>query len=141
MIYLNFHCIKCKLVLIVLVLSFSNAIAQIPAFQWVKTIGSNKEDQITSIAASNDGFVYVTGNFQDTIDLDNGPGVYSLISERYTYYEGQLDTLSAGRQLFLAKYTSDGQIVWGKQFGGDYLDFAGIVKLDHFTNWCLLWFN
>jgi hypothetical protein len=100
-------------------------------FQWVKTIGSNKEDQITSIAASNDGFVYVAGNFQDTIDLDNGPGVYSLISERYTYYEGQLDTLSAGRQLFLAKYTSDGQIVWGKQFGGDYLDFAGIVKLDH----------
>ncbi len=100
-------------------------------FQWVKTIGSANEDLITSIAASNDGFVYVAGNFQDTIDLDNGPGVYPLISERYSYYEGQLDTLSADRQLFLAKYTSDGQIVWGKQFGGSYFDFAGIVKLDH----------
>jgi hypothetical protein len=101
-------------------------------FQWVKTIGSNKEDQITSIAASNDGFVYVAGNFQDTIDLDNGPGVYPLISELYSYNEGQLDTLgSAYRQIFLAKYTSDGQIVWGKQFGGSYFDFAGLIKLDH----------
>jgi len=101
-------------------------------FQWVKTISSNKEDQITSIAASNDGFVYVAGIFQDTIDLDNGPGVYPLISELYSYNEGQLDTLgSADRQIFLAKYTSDGQIVWGKQFGGSYFDFAGLIKLDH----------
>jgi hypothetical protein len=101
-------------------------------FQWVKTIGSVNEDLITGIAASNDGFVYVAGNFQDTIDLDNGPGVYPLISELYSYNEGQLDTLgSAGRQLFLAKYTSDGQIVWGKQFGGSYFDFAGLIKLDH----------
>jgi len=100
-------------------------------FQWVKTIGSNKEDQITSIAASNDGFVYLTGNFQDTIDLDNGPGVYPLISSTFSYYDGQFDTTGGDRQLFLAKYTSDGQIVWGKQFGGSYLDFAGILKLDN----------
>jgi hypothetical protein len=101
------------------------------SFQWVKTIGSVNGDLITGIAASNDGFVYLTGNFQDTIDLDNGPGVYPLISSTFSYYEGQFDTISGDRQLFLAKYTSDGQIVWGKQFGGYYQDFAGIIKLDN----------
>jgi hypothetical protein len=100
-------------------------------FEWVNTIGSVNGDLITGIAASNDGFVYVTGNFQDTIDLDNGPGVYPLISSTFSYYEGQFNTTSGDRQLFLAKYTSDGQIVWGKQFGGYYQDFAGIIKLDN----------
>jgi hypothetical protein len=100
-------------------------------FQWVKTIGSVNEDLITGIASSNDGFVYVAGNFQDTIDLDNGPGVYPLISTTFSFYDGQFDTLGGDRQLFLAKYTSDGQIVWGKQFGGSYFDFAGLIKLDH----------
>lgn len=113
------------LILLVVKIGFSQT------FQWVKTIGSVNGDLITGIAASNDGFVYVTGNFQDTIDLDNGPGVYPLISSTFSYYEGQFDTISGDRQLFLAKYTSDGQIVWGKQFGGYYQDFAGIIKLDN----------
>ncbi len=118
-------CLLCGLLFWVVKIGFSQT------FQWVKTIGSVNGDLITGIAASNDGFVYVTGNFQDTIDLDNGPGVYPLISSTFSYYEGQFDTISGDRQLFLAKYTSDGQIVWGKQFGGYYQDFAGIIKLDN----------
>jgi hypothetical protein len=121
------------LILFAQLLICSAGIAQ--NFQWVKTIGSINEDLITGIAASNDGHVYVLGNFQDTIDLDNGPGVYPLISEVLNYYEGQSSSAgSGGRQIFLAKYTSDGQIVWGKQYGGYYEDFGGIIKLDHEGN-------
>lgn len=121
------------LILFAQLLICSEGIAQ--NFQWVKTIGSINEDLITGIATSNDGHVYVLGNFQDTIDLDSGPGVYPLISEVVNYYEGQFVSAgSGGRQIFLAKYTSDGQIVWGKQYGGYYEDFGGIIKLDHGGN-------
>ena len=41
--------------------------------EWAKAIGGNKDDSITSIAASSDGGYIVGGHFSSsTVELDNG---------------------------------------------------------------------
>lgn len=77
--------------------------------QWAKKLGESSETYAlvsgADIIWDNNGYFYVTGEFQDRVDFDLGPSTAVLAS-----YEG-------GR-IFLAKYDADGNYVWAINFGG-----------------------
>ncbi len=70
-------------------------------------IGSPRAEGSVSIDRDESGNVYISGDFQDTVDLNPGPGTYSLTSldETNDYYDG-----------FVAKYSPAGVLLWATQF-------------------------
>jgi hypothetical protein len=70
-----------------------------------KNIGGNGGDAVNSIATDAAGNVYVCGDFDYTIDLDPGPGLY---------------TINAGNSFdgFFAKYDPAGNFTYGKAIQG-----------------------
>lgn len=90
-------------------------------FQWVQNIGGTGEDNGYSIATDNWGFVYVAGSFSGTTDFDPGTGNTSLSSEGLT-------------DAFVAKYNSDGSLIWVKAFGSTGYDHSFSVNTDDLGN-------
>jgi hypothetical protein len=71
--------------------------------------GGTGVDQVVDLAADPDGSVYVTGTFSGSVDFDPGTGVTTLTSI------GLAD-------IFLAKYSSTGTLVWADRIGGTVAD-------------------
>ena len=62
---------------------------------WSKQFGTDKDESITGVVIDSQGNVYVTG-----------------------WTEGNLFGTNAGRgDIFIAKFSSDGNLIWGKQLG------------------------
>lgn len=74
-------------------------------FEWAKTIGGTALDEGIEIHVSNDGSVYVAGNFFNTANFDVGVSNISLSSF------GSWDA-------FVAKFDSLGNFLWARQLGG-----------------------
>ncbi|MDM8520713.1 SBBP repeat-containing protein [Anaerolineales bacterium HSG6] len=70
-------------------------------YRWSKRFGGVGDDYGGNIAIADDGNLYMTGYFQNTIDFGGG----DLIS-------------AGGYDIFLASYTIDGTHRWSKRFGG-----------------------
>lgn len=84
-------------------------------FAFALGFGSNfGADAARAVAA--DGNVYVTGSFQGIADFDPGPDTTPLSA--------------LGPDVFVAKYTSTGALVWARQFGGAATDQANGVAVD-----------
>ncbi len=83
-------------------------------FVWVRRVGGDDPNKFVStnqgrgIHIDAQGYVYVTGNFQDSADFDPGPGVAGMKS--YTWMT---------RSIFVLKYDASGNYVWAKAFGGN----------------------
>lgn len=76
-------------------------------FVWAKqTVGPSGAEDSRSIALDNFGNIYITGVIQGACDFDPSPTA--------TY------TLSAvgGYDMFIGKYTNNGDFIWAKQLGG-----------------------
>ena len=63
------------------------------------------------------GNIYLGGRFQQTVDFDPGPGVVALTSA------GDSDG-------FVAKYATDGSLLWARRYGGIGFDEGKEVALD-----------
>lgn len=92
-----------------LLLVFSLATAQAPAFSWVKPLvaapgGIVFSEQTNLVAADGLGNVYAAGLFAGTVDFDPGPGVFNM-------------TTAALRSVFVMKLDSTGNLVWCRQVG------------------------
>lgn len=88
-------------------------------WQWVKTAGS-PESGAFDIATDLSGNIYTVGRFTDaTID-----------------FEGTMLTnhLSGNADIFVAKYNSDGNVIWVKSFGGTDNDYAYSLSVDKNEN-------
>jgi len=84
---------------------------------WARSAGGMGSDLVNSVAADNSGNVYMAGAFwSDTIYF--GPD--TLIS---------IDT-TATKDIFLAKYDTNGNILWAKSAGGKMDDDANAVTVD-----------
>lgn len=74
------------------------------------SLGSIGFDAGYQIAPTNDGHIIVAGQFQGTVDFDPGPGVTNLTANGQT-------------NLFVAKYTQAGDLVWARRYGGPTRNF------------------
>lgn len=74
-------------------------------FQWVNTFGGSDFDIAEAVHITHDGYILVSGYFHSTVDFDPGPGTVNLNS-------------SGERKTFIARYNTNGSLVWAKAFLG-----------------------
>jgi hypothetical protein len=87
-------------------------------FAWGKTFSSDGGENINSIALDVSGNVYCQVGGRATLDLDPGPGTYTLLSS------GILDAR------FLVKLDANGNFIWAKDLG----DVQGQLMVDNSNN-------
>ncbi|MBT8131899.1 MAG: hypothetical protein KJO35_06500 [Gammaproteobacteria bacterium] len=81
---------------------------------WARRYGGSKTDNGRALAADADGNILLAGNFQDVMPYtENGSG-QKLVS-------------AGSRDAFLFKLNSQGDILWGRRFGGAAADEAFAV--------------
>jgi hypothetical protein len=83
--------------------------------------GSTGEDEGTAVATDSAGNVYVSGTFEGTVDFNPGPRTFNLTSA------GMSD-------VFVAKYTALGALVWARSMGGSDVDNAFGMAVDRAGN-------
>jgi hypothetical protein len=83
------------------------------AHAWSKRIGGSGWETGGAVATDSGGNVVISGSFEGTIDCGGGP----LTSAGLT-------------DLFVAKYSSTGQHLWSKRFGGTGDDYAHGIEVD-----------
>ena len=87
-------------------------------FVWAKNLGGlGCTDFAYSIAVDGSSNVFTTGYFAGTVDLDPGPGVYTVSSV------GSAD-------IFVSKLDVSGNFVWAKSMGGTNIDEAYSITVD-----------
>ena len=93
-----------------------------PGFVWAQGMGvgtmANGTNGGSTILIDSDGNLLVAGNFQGTIDFDNGPGTVNLTA--------------SSTDAFLLKMTPSGTLLWAKGIGGPGSgnDSAGEMSID-----------
>jgi hypothetical protein len=88
---------------------------------WAKSFGGTNYDYMNSVSIDSSGNIYTLGDFQGTIDLDPDSGTVYLTS-------------NGGRDVFIQKLTSFGNLVWAKSFGGSSSERGRSITLDDFGN-------
>jgi hypothetical protein len=84
---------------------------------WVKNLGNAK---ITAIKNNTANETYVLGTFRATVDFDPSPATFNLTA---------FGSSSTVPDIFLAKYSSVGDLIWAKQIGGIQDDFSQSMDL------------
>ena len=93
-------------------------------FNWVKQLSGNYSESGFAVAADPSGNLYVTGAFEDTIDIDPGIAVHNLISE-------------GGKDIFIAKLDANGEFIRGIRIGNTYHDSGFTIATDPNSNFSL----
>lgn len=102
-------------------------------FQWAFSAGNIENDTMNAVAIDNDGNIVVSGSFAETVDFDPSKNIETLFE---ISGNGSWDA-------FVAKYDSDGNYIWARQFMGENLQDAftlavtstnDIVVGGYFTN-------
>ena len=78
-------------------------------FIWAKSIGGIEADHAYSIFSDQNNNIYLTGDFQETVDFDPNSGISNLSSNGY--YD-----------IFITKLDMYGNLLWAKSIGGIDLD-------------------
>ncbi len=84
---------------------------------WTKFIQSPSTVTSHALAFDINGFLYLTGSFFNTVDIDPGPGVFEIEQ-------------SNGRA-FVVKLNLDGAFIWGKQFGSSATTNPNALAVSH----------
>lgn len=83
-------------------------------YVWHRSIGGTGSDYSTAFCNDNDGNVYSTGWYFNTVDFDPGPGT-------------ELHTAVSGSDFFLQKFSPSGEMLWTKVIGGAGSEYANRV--------------
>ncbi|MGB0177950.1 MAG: SBBP repeat-containing protein, partial [Owenweeksia sp.] len=86
-------------------------------YHWTTQLNCTGISQCNAISVDNNGDIYITGSFRDTLDADPGINSYNLISYGHS-------------DCFIIKLDINGQFVWGKSFGGLSGDEGVSMALD-----------
>jgi hypothetical protein len=105
-----------KITLFLIMFTF-NSFAQEPFIQWYGSVGGSYFDAIGNIHYDGNGNLLVGGTFQSTIDLNIGSGSYPI-------------SAPTGRNAFIAKYNTLGQVNWGVAFKGPELTYISDIGTD-----------
>ncbi len=85
------------------------------AYDFAIRAGAAGDDVGQSVATDLEGNAYVAGVFRGTVDFDPGVGVHNLSS-------------AGGSDAFVAKYSSNGTLIWVRAIGGEGDDAATSVS-------------
>ena len=91
------------------------------SLEWAVSIGGAMFDYGTGITTDNQGNVYVTGYFDETVDFNPGGGEWLLTSQ-------------GGGDIFILKLTSNGEFVWAKSVGGTGYEESTSIGVDELGN-------
>jgi len=91
-------------------------------FQWAFQIGGVNWDGPRAITTDQNGDIYLVGHFISSADFDPNPEVDYILSSNGT------------EDIFIAKYTTEGELVWAKQMGGIAPDIAFALSTDNNGN-------
>jgi hypothetical protein len=83
---------------------------------WAKSAGGSDNDYGHSASTDENGNVYLAGFFRSPTATF---GSYTMTNTHTGYYD-----------IFLAKYNSNGNVTWAKNFGGNVSDRAYAIKTD-----------
>jgi gliding motility-associated-like protein len=86
---------------------------------WIKTGGGVSNDFGKSIAIDEDGNIYVLGIYKGSANFNDD---VTLISKNNS------------NDIFLLKYSHDGDFIWARSFGNDQDDMAGGLAIDYLNN-------
>jgi len=84
---------------------------------WALGFGADFFDLGTGIEVDSDGFVYVTGVFEQTVDFDPSDNTFELTS-------------SGGQDIFVLKLSPEGDFVWAKTMGSPGYEEAVSIGSD-----------
>lgn len=90
-------------------------------FVWAKQIGGNLYDIGNSIDVDKFGNIFITGQFEGTVDLDPGAGVVNFTS------------FGLG-DIFVSKLDSAGNFLWAGSMGGSFSDNGVAIVIDSWDN-------
>ena len=90
-------------------------------YQWVKTWGGSGADVAISMDLDDNGNIYATGYFENTVDFDPESSVSELTSN------GDLD-------IYMTKFDSNGNFQWANGFGSTGQDVGRSLVLDADNN-------
>jgi len=75
-------------------------------YQWARTWGGSNWDEGYSVATDSSGYIYVTGDFNDTVDFDPGAGTDEHSATMFC-------------DIFLSKFDTNGDFLWANTWGSD----------------------
>lgn len=121
----------CLCYLTSLLIPCSTAVAQQLELQWLIGMGGGQSMIFgNDIVTDRDGNAYVCGSFtsyNDSADFDPGPGT--------AFFKSRSDGVNTYLQdIFLAKYNTEGHLLWAKVMGGVCEDLGNRVALDTVGN-------
>jgi len=105
---------KNKILTLVLLIYCNGTFAQIPSWVWAKSVGGSDYQAGKKTATDSDGNVYLTGGYQN-----------SSIN-----YSGTNLSNSGSEDIFIAKYNSNGDVLWVKRAGGSNSDISYGIACD-----------
>lgn len=82
------------------------------AYQWSKRFGNEAEQRGTGVATDSEGNVYITGHFMDAVNFGGG----NLLS-------------SGSNDIYLAKFSSAGTLIYAKRYGNFDDQRGGMVAI------------
>ncbi len=77
---------------------------------WAFKIGNNQDDACNGVAVDATGDIYVTGYLENIADVKGTSGSSTVLSS------------VGGRDMFIAKYNTSGQLLWARKGGGSQDD-------------------
>jgi hypothetical protein len=104
-------------------------------FIWVRTWGTEPYNEyeyknwVSEVAIDSGGSIYCIGSFEAVVDFDPGPGT--------DYHEAvgwSPDSPYFKKDIYLNKFTGDGEYQWVKTWGGVDLDRGYGITIDNFDN-------
>lgn len=91
------------------------------SFIWAKSNTGGGWEYTRKMIIDNSENIYLTGNFEGTIDFDPNTGIANLTS-------------NGNEDFFIAKYDSDGNYIWAHNIGGTSYDGIWSIVLDNDGN-------
>ncbi len=86
-------------------------------YVWAHGFGNSRgSEQAINIAVDTSGHLYITGDYEGTIDMDPSSATNSITAVR--------------SDVFVAKYSDAGDFIWARSFEGNDYDFAEDITLD-----------
>ncbi|MBL7911613.1 MAG: SBBP repeat-containing protein [Bacteroidia bacterium] len=90
-------------------------------FNFAVNIGGTGADIANSITTDNNSAILITGQFNGSADFDPTVATNTLVS-------------SGSSDIFVAKYTNNGNLTWARKMGGSFADYGNSIAVDNLNN-------